>query len=272
MRILVLNFRFLPVNLNILKGEILLFLLYFPLFFAIFFVFFPIFWSLMILSAYRLVKKPYNILLSSALACVVGISSFFVFYTFKRAFLWDFFLLAGFIIATPIYLYVFRKIKLNDYKPSFIFSLIITLIILWEMEAPQRMLFYTLTKNKTMYDIEIVDELFDGNTTEVRYGFSEEYRQCFKGLASCPILPSFKQLQNQFFTIRDGKKIIVANVYGPYYGSTNLMLYFYTFRIGGGLIYQKSFYIDDKKVFQYLRNLKSDNQKSSQKGENNGNN
>lgn len=28
----------------------------------------------------------------------------------------------------------------------------------------------------------------------------------------------------------------------------------------------------NKKVFQYLRNLKSDNQKSSQKGENNGNN
>ena len=272
MRVLVLNFRFLPVNLNILKGNILIVLLLSPFFILFFCIFFPIFWSLMILSAYRLVKNPYNILLSSALACVVGISSFFVFYTFKRAFLWDFFLLAGFIIATPIYLYFFRKIKLNDYKPLFVFSLIITLIILWEMEAPQRMLFYTLTKNKTMYDIEIVDELFDGNTTEVRYGFSEEYRQCFKGLASCPILPSFKQLQNQFFTIRDGKKIIVANVYGPYYGSTNLMLYFYTFRIGGGLIYEKSFYIDDKKVFQYLRNLKSDNQKSSQKGENNGNN
>ena len=260
-----------PVNLNILKGEILLFLLYFPLFFAIFFVFFPIFWSLMILSAYRRVKKPYKMLLSSALACVVGISSFFVFYTFKRAFLWDFFFLAGFIIATPIYLYFFRKIKLNDYKPLFVFSLIITLIILWEMEVPQRILFHSLTKDKTMYDIEIVDKLFDGNTTEVRYGFSEEYRQCFKGLASCPILPSFKQLQNQFFTIRDGKKIIVANVYGPYYGSTYLMLYFDTFKDGGGITYKKSFYIDDKKVFQYLRNLKSDNQKSSQKGGNNGN-
>ena len=31
------------------------------------------------------------------------------------------------------------------------------------------------------------------------------------------------------------------------------------------------FYVDSEKVFQYLRNLKSDNQKSSQKGENNGN-
>ena len=50
------------------------------------------------------------------------------------------------------------------------------------------------------------------------------------------------------------------------------MLYFDTFKDGGGITYEKSFYIDDKKVFQYLRNLKSDNQKSSQKGENNGDN
>lgn len=226
----------------------------------------------MILSAYRLVKKPYNILLSYTLVAMVGISSLFMSDMNTFGSFWDFFFLIGFIISTPIYLYVFRKIKLNDYKLWFIFSLIITLIILWEMEKPQKMLLYALTKDKTMYDIEIVDELFDGNTTEVRYGFSEEYRQCFKGLASCPILPSFKQLQNQFFTIRDGKKIVVANVYGPYYGSTDLMLYFDTFKDGGGITYEKSFYVDDKKVFQYLRNLKSDNQKSSQKGENNGNN
>lgn len=263
-----------PVNLNILKGEILLFLLYFPLFFAIFFVFFPIFWSLMILSAYRLVKKPYNILLSSALACVVGISSFFVFYTFKRAFLWDFFLLAGFIIATPIYLYFFRKIKLNDYKPLFVFSLIITLIILWEMEAPQRMLFYTLTKNKTMYDIEIVD---DNYTLPVDYkrfsiGYADPYNDCVDDPSKCPLLPMPHQFKHYVDENRNGKEVMIAKLYGPYYASTNLMLYFYTFRIGGGLIYQKSFYIDDKKVFQYLRNLKSDNQKSSQKGENNGNN
>ena len=272
MRVLVLNFRFLPVNLNILKGNILIVLLLSPFFILFFCIFLPIFWSLMILSAYRLVKKPYNILLSYTLVAMVGISSLFMSDMNTFGSFWDFFFLIGFIISTPIYLYVFRKIKLNDYKLLFIFSLIITLIILWEMEKPQKMLLYALTKDKTMYDIEIVDELFDGNTTEVRYGFSEEYRQCFKGLASCPILPSFKQLQNQFFTIRDGKKIVVANVYGPYYGSTDLMLYFDTFKDGGGITYKKSFYIDDKKVFQYLRNLKSDNQKSSQKGENNGNN
>ena len=272
MRVLVLNFRFLPVNLNILKGNILIVLLLSPFFILFFCIFLPIFWSLMILSAYRLVKKPYNILLSYTLVAMVGISSLFMSDMNTFGSFWDFFFLIGFIISTPIYLYVFRKIKLNDYKLLFIFSLIITLIILWEMEKPQKMLLYALTKDKTMYDIEIVDELFDGNTTEVRYGFSEEYRQCFKGLASCPILPSFKQLQNQFFTIRYGKKIVVANVYGPYYGSTDLMLYFDTFKDGGGITYKKSFYIDDKKVFQYLRNLKSDNQKSSQKGENNGNN
>ena len=264
MRVLVLNFRFLPVNLNILKGNILIVLLLLPFFILFFCIFLPIFWSLMILSAYRLVKKPYNILLSYTLVAMVGISSLFMSDMNTFGSFWDFFFLIGFIISTPIYLYVFRKIKLNDYKLLFIFSLIITLIILWEMEKPQKMLLYALTKDKTMYDIEIVDELFDGNTTEVRYGFSEEYRQCFKGLASCPILPSFKQLQNQFFTIRDGKKIVVANVYGPYYGSTDLMLYFDTFKDGGGITYKKSFYIDDKKVFQYLRNLKSDNQKSSQ--------
>jgi len=261
----------LPVNLNILKGNILIVLLLSPFFILFFCIFLPIFWSLMILSAYRLVKKPYNILLSYTLVAMVGISSLFMSDMNTFGSFWDFFFLIGFIISTPIYLYVFRKIKLNDYKLLFIFSLIITLIILWEMEKPQKMLLYALTKDKTMYDIEIVDELFDGNTTEVRYGFSEEYRQCFKGLASCPILPSFKQLQNQFFTIRDGKKIVVANVYGPYYGSTDLMLYFDTFKDGGGITYEKSFYVDDKKVFQYLRNLKSDNQKSSQKGENNGN-
>ncbi|MCI7076859.1 hypothetical protein [Campylobacter sp.] len=243
-----------------------------PFFILFFCIFLPIFWSLMILSAYRLTRKPYNILLSYTLVAMVGISSLCMSDMNTFGSFWDFFFFIGFIIATPIYLYFFRKIKLNDYKLLFIFSLIITLIILWEMEKPQKMLLYALTKDKTMYDIEIVDELFDGNTTEVRYGFSEEYRQCFKGLASCPILPSFKQLQNQFFTIRDGKKIIVANVYGPYYGSTDLMLYLDTFKDGGGITYEKSFYIDDKKVFQYLRNLKSDNQKSSQKGENNGNN
>ena len=230
----------------------------------------------MILSAYRLVKKPYNILLSSALACVVGISSFFVFYTFKRAFLWDFFFLVGFIISTPIYLYVFRKIKLNDYKLLFIFSLIITLIILWEMEKPQKMLLYALTKDKTMYDIEIVD---DNYTLPVDYkrfsiGYAKPYNDCVDDPSKCPLLPMPHQLKHYVDENRNGKKVMIAKLYGPYYGSTNLMLYFYTFRIGGGLIYEKSFHVDSEKVFQYLENLKLENQKIknlANKGENNGN-
>ena len=216
------------------------------------------------------IKLKFQILLSVFLFVFVGFCAVYCYAIDTDHTLYLLFL-AGYVIGTPLWVLRFYLNERTS-KVRFYIGLVATLFIIWEMEVPQRILFHSLTKDKTMYDIEIVDELFDGNTTEVRYGFSEEYRQCFKGLASCPILPSFKQLQNQFFTIRDGKKIIVANVYGPYYGSTNLMLYFDTFKDGGGITYEKSFYIDDKKVFQYLRNLKSDNQKSSQKEENNGDN
>ena len=67
----------------------------------------------------------------------------------------------------------------------------------------------------------------------------------------------------------------MANLYGPYYASTYLMLFFDTFKDGGGITYQKSFYIKDNLIFQYLENLKSENQKiknQANKGENNGNN
>ena len=141
------------------------------------------------------------------------------------------------------------------------------------MEAPQRMLFYTLTKNKTMYDIEIVD---DNYTLPVDYkgfsiGYAKPYNDCVDDPSKCPLLPMPHQLKHYVDENRNGKEVMIAKLYGPYYGSTNLMLYFDTFKDGGGITYKKSFYIDDKKVFQYLRNLKSDNQKSSQKGENNGN-
>ena len=252
----------------------MIFLLLLPFFILIFVVLLPAVWSLAIYGALRLRGcEAFGLLI----AVVVGASALYAVGDFTPEIIYAFYL-GGFIIGTPIYLLIFRSrlryINETKAKKLLIFGSIATLFIIWELEVPQQVIFNNLTKHSTaryMYDIEIVDELFDGNTTEVRYGFSEEYRQCFKGLASCPILPSFKQLQNQFFTIRDGKKIIVANVYGPYYGSTDLMLYLDTFKDGGGITYEKSFYIDDKKVFQYLRNLKSDNQKSSQKGENNGN-
>ena len=249
----------------------MLFFLLFPFFIFIFAYFFPYFWAMAISSVMSLnIKLKFQILLSVFLFVFVGFCAVYCYAIDTDHTLYLLFL-AGYVIGTPLWVLRFYLNERTS-KVRFYIGLVATLFIIWEMEVPQRILFHALTKDKTMYDIEIVDKLFDGNTTEVRYGFSEEYRQCFKGLASCPILPSFKQLQNQFFTIRDGKKIIVANVYGPYYGSTNLMLYFDTFKDGGGITYEKSFYIDDKKVFQYLRNLKSDNQKSSQKGENNGNN
>ena len=238
-----------------------------PFFIFIFAYFFPYFWAMAISSVMSLnIKLKFQILLSAFLFVFVGFCAIYSFIININYILF----LAGFVIGTPFWVFRFYSNKRTS-RVRFYIGLVATLFIIWEMEVPQQIIFHALTKDKTMYDIEIVDKLFDGNTTEVRYGFSEEYRQCFKGLASCPILPSFKQLQNQFFTIRDGKKIIVANVYGPYYGSTDLMLYLDTFKDGGGITYEKSFYIDDKKVFQYLRNLKSDNQKSSQKGENNGN-
>ena len=131
------------------------------------------------------------------------------------------------------------------------------------MEAPQRMLFYTLTKDKTMYDIEIVD---DNYTLPVDYkrfsiGYAKPYNDCVDDPSKCPLLPMPHQLKHYVDENRNGKEVMIAKLYGPYYGSTNLMLYFYTFRIGGGLIYEKSFHVDSEKVFQYLENLKLENQK-----------
>ena len=144
------------------------------------------------------------------------------------------------------------------------------------MEAPQRMLFYTLTKDKTMYDIEIVD---DNYTLPVDYkrfsiGYAKPYNDCVDDPSKCPLLPMPHQLKHYVDENRNGKEVMIAKLYGPYYGSTNLMLYFQTFRIGGGLIYEKSFHVDSEKVFQYLENLKLENQKIknlANKGENNGN-
>ena len=217
----------------------------------------------MILSAYRLTRKPYNILLSYTLVAMVGISSLCMSDVNTFGSFWDFFFFIGFIIATPIYLYFFRKIKLNDYKTLFVFSLIITLIILWEMEAPQRMLFYTLTKNKTMYDIEIVD---DNYTLPVDYkgfsiGYAKPYNDCVDNPSKCPLLPMPHQLKHYVDENRNGKEVMIAKLYGPYYASTYLMLFFDTFKDGGGITYEKSFYIKDNLIFQYLENLKSENQK-----------
>ena len=223
-------------------------LILWPLFFGVFGVVIAFFWAVVAIKLLKSrLSKNYIICFYILLVVSLALSSI------------------NAIVGFFIWLWILKACKLEfkskSSKVLLYFSSIMLLVSAWQMEIPQRVMFEAFTLNKTMYDIEIVDELFDGNTTEVRYGFSEEYRQCFKGLASCPVLPSFKQLQNQFFTIRDGKKIVVANVYGPYYGSTDLMLYLDTFKDGGGITYEKSFYVDSEKVFQYLENLKLENQK-----------
>ena len=208
-------------------------LILWPLFFGVFGVVIAFFWAVVAIKLLKSrLSKNYIICFYILLVVSLALSSI------------------NAIVGFFIWLWILKACKLEfkskSSKVLLYFSSIMLLVSAWQMEIPQRVMFEAFTLNKTMYDIEIVDELFDGNTTEVRYGFSEEYRQCFKGLASCPILPSFKQLQNQFFTIRDGKKIIVANVYGPYYGSTDLMLYLDTFKDGGRITYEKSFSIFTK--------------------------
>ena len=142
------------------------------------------------------------------------------------------------------------------------------LVSAWQMEIPQRVMFEAFTLNKTMYDIEIVDELFDGNTTSVTYGYSENRKKCIKDIFSCPFIPLPKQLQYHFFTTRNGKEIVIANVYGPYYGKSLLLNYFENLNITHST--NRAFSLNslsNKEVFEKLRNIKS-----SQKGENNGNN
>ncbi|MDY4012090.1 MAG: hypothetical protein SOY61_00110, partial [Campylobacter sp.] len=159
-------------------------------------------------------------------------------------------------------------------KVRFYIGLVDTLFIIWEMEVPQKIIFYNITKDKTMYDIEIIDDNYTLPVNFKRFsiGYSDPYNDCVDDPSKCPLLPMPHQLKHYVDENRNGKEVMIAKLYGPYYASTDLMLYFDTFKDGGGITYEKSFYVDDKKVFQYLRNLKSDNQKSSQKGENNGNN
>ena len=87
--------------------------------------------------------------------------------------------MAGFVIGTPFWVFRFYSNKRTS-KVRFYIGLVATLFIIWEMEVPQRILFHSLTKDKTMYDIEIVDELFDGNTDDVNYKFSDEFKKCLK--------------------------------------------------------------------------------------------
>ena len=144
------------------------------------------------------------------------------------------------------------------------------------MEVPQQIIFHALTKDKTMYDIEIVDDNYTLPVNFKRFsiGYADPYNDCVDDPSKCPLLPMPHQLKHYVDKKKNNERIIVANLYGPYYASTYLMLFFDTFKDGGGITYQKSFYIKDNLIFQYLENLKSENQKIknlANKGENNGN-
>lgn len=176
------------------------------------------------------------------------------------------------IVGFFIWLWILKACKLEfkskSSKVLLYFSSIMLLVSAWQMEIPQRVMFEAFTLNKTMYDIEIVDELFDGNTTSVTYGYSENRKKCIKDIFSCPFIPLPKQLQYHFFTTRNGKEIVIANVYGPYYGKSLLLNYFENLNITHSTYRAFSLNsLSNKEVFEKLRNIKS-----SQKGENNGNN
>lgn len=166
------------------------------------------------------------------------------------------------IIGFFIWLWILKACKLEfkskSSKVLLYFSSIMLLVSAWQMEIPQRVMFEAFTLNKTMYDIEIVDELFDGNTTSVTYGYSENRKKCIEDIFSCPFIPLPKQLQYHFFTTRNGKEIVIANVYGPYYGKSLLLNYFENLNITHSTYRAFSLNsLSNKEVFEKLRNIKS---------------
>ena len=245
----------------------MLFLLLFPFFIFIFAYFFPYFWAMAISSVMSLnIKLKFQILLSAFLFVFVGFCAVYCYAIDTDHTLYLLFL-AGYVIGTPLWVLRFYLNERTS-KVRFYIGLVATLFIIWEMEVPQQIIFHALTKDKTMYDIEIVDELFDGNTTSVTYGYSENRKKCIKDIFSCPFIPLPKQLQYHFFTTRNGKEIVIANVYGPYYGKSLLLNYFENLNITHST--NRAFSLNslsNKEVFEHLKNLKL-----SQKGENNGNN
>ena len=230
-------------------------LILWPLFFGVFGVVIAFFWAVVAIKLLKSrLSKNYIICFYILLVVSLALSSI------------------NAIVGFFIWLWILKACKLEfkskSSKVLLYFSSIMLLVSAWQMEIPQRVMFEAFTLNKTMYDIEIVDELFDGNTTSVTYGYSENRKKCIKDIFSCPFIPLPKQLQYHFFTTRNGKEIVIANVYGPYYGKSLLLNYFENLNITHST--NRAFSLNslsNKEVFEKLRNIKS-----SQQGENNGNN
>ena len=125
-----------------------------PFFIFIFVYFFPYFWAMAISSVMSLnIKLKFQILLSVFLFVFVGFCAIYSFIININYILF----LAGFVIGTPFWVFRFYSNKRTS-KVRFYIGLVATLFIIWEMEVPQQIIFHALTKDKTMYDIEILKE------------------------------------------------------------------------------------------------------------------
>ena len=177
-------------------------------------------------------------------------------------------------MGTPIYLLIFRSrlryINETKAKKLLIFGSIATLFIIWELEVPQQVIFNNLTKHSTaryMYDIEIVDDNYTLPVDHKRFGvgYAEPYNDCVDYFYKCPLLPMPHQFKHYVDENRNGKEVMVAKLYGPYYGKTFLMMYL------ENLVVKKSNYrskyVDRKDIYKQLEILKF----KQQKGENNEN-
>ena len=249
----------------------MIFLLLLPFFILIFVVLLPAVWSLAIYGALRLRDcEAFGLLI----AVVVGASALYANgENFTPEIIYAFYL-GGFIVGTPIYLLIFRSklahISQNAAKKLLIFGSITTLFIIWELEVPQQVIFNNLTKHSTaryMYDIEIVD---DNYTLPVDYkrfsvGYAEPYNDCVDYFYKCPLLPMPHQFKHYVDENRNGKEVMIAKLYGPYYGKTFLMMYLENLVIKKSNYRSK--YVDRKDIYKKLENLKF----RQQKGENNGN-
>ena len=211
------------------------------------------------------IKFKFQILLSVFLFVFVGFCAVYCYAIDTDHTLYLLFL-AGYVIGTPLWVLRFYLNERTS-KVRFYIGLVATLFIIWEMEVPQKILFHALTKDKTKYDIEIVDYNYTLPVNHKRFsvGDAKQYNDCVDDPSKCPLLPMPHQLKHYVDENRNGKEVMIAKLYGPYYGKTFLMMYL------ENLVVKKSNYrskyVDREDIYKKLEILKF----KQQKGENNEN-
>ena len=120
-----------------------------------------------------------------------------------------------------------------------------------------------------MYDIEIVD---DNYTLPVDYkrfsvGYAEPYNDCVDYFYKCPLLPMPHQFKHYVDENRNGKEVMIAKLYGPYYGKSLFLYGLSHLKSGGSPDLYESIYIEEENIYKKLEILKF----KQQKGENNEN-